>query len=146
MWKHSVRKDVTCVHVKSSSPTKTIGHTGGIGLLPQKNTPSRQQLVTVSPNFIEMETVKQIEKTEELILMERAREKKNETEIVYQRIQSNSDKILTELRKICIMEYSVQFSRSVLSEFFVTPWIAARQASLCITKSQSLLKLCPLSR
>ena len=44
------------------------------------------------------------------------------------------------------MEYSVQFSRSVLSEFFVTPWIAARQASLCITKSQSLLKLCPLSR
>ena len=115
-------------------------------MLPQKNTPSRQQLVTVSPNFIEMETVKQIEKTEELILMERAREKKNETEIVYQRIQSNSDKILTELRKICIMEYPVQFSRSVLSEFFVTPWIAARQASLCITKSQSLLKLCPLSR
>ena len=27
-----------------------------------------------------------------------------------------------------------------------TPWIAACQASLCITNSQSLLKLCPLSR
>lgn len=38
-----------------------------------------------------METVKQIEKTEKWISMERAREK-NETEIVYQRIQSNSDK------------------------------------------------------
>ena len=86
-----MRKDVTCVHVKSSSPTKTTGHTGGIGLLPQKNTPSRQQLATVSPNFIEMETVKQIEKTEELILMERAREKKMKQK-VYQRIQSNSDK------------------------------------------------------
>lgn len=40
-----------------------------------------------------METVKQIEKTEKWISMERAREKKKkETEIVYQRIQSNSDK------------------------------------------------------
>ena len=35
---------------------------------------------------------------------------------------------------------SVQFSLSVLSDS-VTPWIAARQASLSITKSQSLLKL-----
>ena len=36
---------------------------------------------------------------------------------------------------------SVQFSRSVVSDSFVTPWIAARQASLSITNSQSLLKL-----
>ena len=35
---------------------------------------------------------------------------------------------------------SVQFSRSVVSNS-VTPWTAARQASLSITKSQSLLKL-----
>ena len=38
---------------------------------------------------------------------------------------------------------SVQFSRSVVSsvQVFVTPWTAARQASLSITNSQSLLKL-----
>ena len=35
---------------------------------------------------------------------------------------------------------SVQFSRSVLSDS-ATPWTAARQASLSITNSQSLLKL-----
>ena len=36
---------------------------------------------------------------------------------------------------------SVQFSRSVVSEMFMTPWTAAHQASQSITKSQSLLKL-----
>ena len=35
---------------------------------------------------------------------------------------------------------TVQFSRSVVSDF-ATPWIAARQASLSITNSQSLPKL-----
>ena len=35
----------------------------------------------------------------------------------------------------------VQFSRSVVSQFFATPWTAARQASLSITNSWSLLKL-----
>ena len=35
---------------------------------------------------------------------------------------------------------SVQFSRSVVSDS-VTPWTAARQASLSITNSRSLLKL-----
>ena len=35
---------------------------------------------------------------------------------------------------------SVQFSRSVVSDF-VTPWTAARQASLSITNSRSLFKL-----
>ena len=35
---------------------------------------------------------------------------------------------------------SVQFSRSVVSDF-ATPWTAARQASLSITNSRSLLKL-----
>ena len=42
------------------------------------------------------------------------------------------------------MDYIVQFS-SVQSlsrvQLFATPWIAARQASLSITNSQSLLKL-----
>ena len=36
--------------------------------------------------------------------------------------------------------YSVQFSRSVVSDS-ATPWITARQASLSITNSRSLLKL-----
>ena len=36
---------------------------------------------------------------------------------------------------------SVQFSCSVLSDSFATPWIAARQASLSITNSQSSLRL-----
>ena len=40
---------------------------------------------------------------------------------------------------------SVQFSCSMLSDS-ATPWTAARQASLSITNSQSLLKLCPLSQ
>ena len=37
--------------------------------------------------------------------------------------------------------YSVQFSRSVVSDSFVTPWTAARQASLTIINSRSLPKL-----
>ena len=36
---------------------------------------------------------------------------------------------------------SVQFSRSVMSDSLRPPWIAARQASLSITSSGSLLKL-----
>ena len=36
---------------------------------------------------------------------------------------------------------SVQFSCSVMSDFLRPPWSAARQASLSITNSQSLLKL-----
>ena len=40
----------------------------------------------------------------------------------------------------CLLQFSsVQFSRSVW--LFATPWIAARQASLSITNSWSLLKL-----
>ena len=38
------------------------------------------------------------------------------------------------------MAHSVQFSCSVVSDF-ATPWTAARQASLSITNSRSLLKL-----
>ena len=38
----------------------------------------------------------------------------------------------------------VQVSRSVMSDFFVTPWSAAHQASLYITNSRSLLKLMPI--
>ena len=38
-------------------------------------------------------------------------------------------------------ECIVQFSRSVVSDSFATPWIAARQLSLSITNSRSLLKL-----
>ena len=36
---------------------------------------------------------------------------------------------------------SVQFSFSLISNFFVSPWTAAHQASLSITNSWSLLKL-----
>ena len=36
---------------------------------------------------------------------------------------------------------SVQFSRSVVSWLFATPWTAAHQASLSLTNSRSLLKL-----
>ena len=39
--------------------------------------------------------------------------------------------------------FSVQFSRSVMSNF-ATPWTATRQASLSITNSQRLLKLMPI--
>ena len=39
------------------------------------------------------------------------------------------------------MKNSFQFSCSVKSDSFMTPWIAARQASLSITNSRSLLKL-----
>ena len=42
--------------------------------------------------------------------------------------------------KLLIWESSVQFSRSRV-QLFVTPWIAARQASLSITTSRSLPKL-----
>ena len=37
--------------------------------------------------------------------------------------------------------YSVQFSCSFMSDSLLTPWTAARQASLSITNSQSLLKI-----
>ena len=37
--------------------------------------------------------------------------------------------------------HSVQLSRSVVSQLFATPWIAACQASLSITNSRSSLKL-----
>ena len=39
-----------------------------------------------------------------------------------------------------MMGYSVQFSHSVVSDSFATPWTAARQASLSITNSWNLLK------
>ena len=45
--------------------------------------------------------------------------------------------------KITSVQFSVQFSRSVVSDS-VTPWTAARQASLSITSSWSLLKLMPI--
>ena len=41
------------------------------------------------------------------------------------------------------MDYSVQFSRSVVSDS-TTTWIVARQAFLSITNSQSLLELMPI--
>ena len=39
---------------------------------------------------------------------------------------------------------SVQFGRSVMSDFLWPPWTAARQASLSITNTQNLLKLMPI--
>ena len=50
-------------------------HSVCIGMLPHKNTSSRLQYLTVSPKFIEAEKVKQNEKAEELLTIERAREK-----------------------------------------------------------------------
>ena len=50
--------------------------------------------------------------------------------------------ILLSKRKITLLFItSVQFSRSVMSDSFVTPWTTARQASLSITNSWSLPKL-----
>ena len=51
-----------------------------------------------------------------------------------------ADKWIRKLWYIYTMEYSVQFSRSFMSDS-ATPWTAACQASLSITNSQSLLKL-----
>ena len=45
------------------------------------------------------------------------------------------------LRFICLFSSVQSFSRVRL---FVTPWVAARQPSLSITKSRSLLKLMPI--
>ena len=45
-----------------------------------------------------------------------------------------------ELIFVTVVKSSIQFSCSVMSDS-VTPWTAARQASLSITNSQSLLKL-----
>lgn len=39
---HALSKDMTCVHIKSSTPTKGIGHIC-IGTLPRNNTPSGPQ-------------------------------------------------------------------------------------------------------
>ena len=44
-------------------------------MLPHKNTLLRLQQVTVSPNFLEAEKVKQTEKAEELLSTERTKEK-----------------------------------------------------------------------
>ena len=51
-----------------------------------------------------------------------------------------ADKWIRKLWYIYTMEYSVQFSRSFMSDS-ATPWTAACQASLSITNSQNLLKL-----
>ena len=45
------------------------------------------------------------------------------------------------LSKGMLAKYSVQFSRSVVSDYLLTPWTAAHQASLSITNSWSSLKL-----
>ena len=45
-----------------------------------------------------------------------------------------------ELIFVTVVKGSIQFSCSIMSDS-VTPWTAARQASLSITNSQSLLKL-----
>ena len=55
-------------------------------------------------------------------------------------LESSLDKVTLQL---FVIFSSVQFSCSVVSDS-VTPWIAARQASLSITNSWSLLKLMPI--
>ena len=53
---------------------------------------------------------------------------------------SSREEWIKKLWYIYMMEYSIQFSHSVVSDS-ETPWIAAHQASLSITNSQSSLKL-----
>ena len=48
---------------------------------------------------------------------------------------------LTDLPKITQLRSSVQFSCSVVSDSFETPWTTAHQAPLSVTNSLSLLKL-----
>ena len=50
-----------------------------------------------------------------------------------------SNSVFKRSAPVHTMECSVQFSHSV--QLFATPWTAARQASMSITNSQSLLKL-----
>lgn len=54
------------VHIKTSSCTKNNGDTVYTETLSHKNTPSRPQQITVSPEFTEKEKVKKNEKVEEL--------------------------------------------------------------------------------
>ena len=55
-----------------------------------------------------------------------------------------------ECREIISVSYKIRYNQSfqLLShvQFSATPWTTTCQASLSITNSQSLLKLCPLSR
>ena len=50
----------------------------------------------------------------------------------------------TLLAGSCLKSNSVQFNHSVVSDSLRLAWTAAHQASLCITNSQSLLKLMPI--
>ncbi|CAM9786812.1 unnamed protein product [Rangifer tarandus platyrhynchus] len=56
---------VTCVHVKSNSPTKASGPTRCVRRLPQKDTPLRPPRVTPALNLTETGKAKQNEKAEE---------------------------------------------------------------------------------
>ena len=69
--------------------------------------------------------------------------------ISYQHSQQTTE-VLTDLVTLPIIEITTHYSHSVQFntvqslghvQLFVTPWTAARQASLSITNSQSLLKL-----
>ena len=59
---------------------------------------------------------------------------------VWQKTTKFCKAIILQLKNISVQFSSVQFSHSVVSDS-ATPWIAARQASLSITNSRSLLKL-----
>ena len=63
---------MTHAHIRSHSPTTANGHTQ---THPYKNTPSGPQWVTFSPNFIKTEKVKQNEKTDEFVSVNRTRDK-----------------------------------------------------------------------
>ena len=54
---------------------------------------------------------------------------------------SSTDEWIKKRWNIYTMEYSVQFSHSVVSDSLRPPWITAPQASLSIINSQSSLKL-----
>ena len=73
---------------------------------------------------------------------------KNFIKSLLMKVREESEKVglklnIQKTKIMAIWSLSVQFSRSVVSDS-ATPWITARQASLSITNSQSLLKLMPI--
>ena len=62
---------MTWLDLNPALPPKAVIHAVHTGMLPHNNTPLRPQSVTVLPKFTEAEKVKQNEKAEELLSIER---------------------------------------------------------------------------
>ena len=57
---HALEKEMICVHVKYSSPSKATGYMQTIWMLLLKDTPSRPQKVSISSNFKETEKLRKM--------------------------------------------------------------------------------------